>query len=97
VIVGERCPTCGQLYVGAVSYLTPRERALVSAWWHTGSVQLAAVMVDMAEQTAKNVMRTARIRNHVNSNAELAGAHLSILYSKPELVRLHNQRMKEVA
>jgi len=65
---------------------------LLVAWMLTGSVRQAAERVDMAEQTAKNILRRARIRNGVNSNDQLLVAHLAAVRSALEGAWSHNTR-----
>ena len=74
------CPSCGQP-IPRGSYVTPRELDLLVAWWLTGSVRQAAERVDMAEQTAKNILARARNRNGVRSNELLLAVHLDSVRS----------------
>lgn len=69
------CPHCGQPLPRGSGYLTPREVAILTAWWMTDSVRAAAELVGIAEQTAKNALASARRRNGVDSNAQLLALH----------------------
>jgi hypothetical protein len=68
--------------------LTPRELDILGAWWHEGSVVGAAQLVNVSEQTAKNVLHTARLRAHVATNLALARLFLDDL---PSLKAIRNR------
>ena len=68
--------------------LSPRELEVVAAWWHTGSVKEAARLLGMAEQTAKNDLRTARLRSGALTTLALARLYSGRLPSLLTLRRL---------
>lgn len=74
--------------------LTPRELDVLSAWWHYRSVQLAAKLIGVGEQRAKNLLARARQRSGVQTNEELVVEHLASIRSVRELVS-HNVRRAE--
>ena len=97
--VSLACPTCQRPYplVAPRSRpLTARELDALSAWWHYRSVKLAAVLIGVGEQRAKNLLARARARMGVHSNAELVGLHLGLIRSKADLmVMSHNSHRGE--
>lgn len=84
------CPTCGHLLTVDAPMLTSRELDALSAWWITRNVKLAAVLIGVSEQRAKNLLARARQRSRVHSNEDLVVQHLGRLRSKKELVASHN-------
>ncbi len=87
------CPTCQRPYpLEAPSFnpLTEREVDMLSAWYHYRSVKLAAVLIGVTEQRAKNLLARARSRSGVHSNGELVGMYLGLIHSKADLVGSHN-------
>ncbi len=67
------CPMCGQpVQPGHPVSLTARELAVLSAWWHMGSVKRAALLAGVGEQRAKNLLMRARGRNGAATTVELA-------------------------
>ena len=56
--------------------MTERELALIVAWYQAGTVKGAAERIGVAEQTAKNMLLTARLRAGVRTNVELVAANL---------------------
>lgn len=79
--VDELCPHCGQELPRAPSYLTDREMDLLVAWWMEGTITAAASRLGMGQQRAKNLIRQARIRNHVKSNRALLSLHFAAVRS----------------
>jgi hypothetical protein len=55
-----------------VSKLTDLELLVVASWWHVGSVVEAAKTLNISEQTAKNVLFTARLRSGAPNTLMLA-------------------------
>jgi len=82
------CPTCLRPYPLVDSYrpLTEREIDVMSAWWHYRSVKLAAVLIGVGEQRAKNLLAGARAKAGVQSNAELAAMYLGDLRSVQDII-----------
>jgi len=72
--------------------LTPRELEVVAAWWHTGSVKEAAGLLGIANQTAKNDLRTARLRSGAPTTLALARLYSGKLPSLLTLRRRTRQR-----
>ena len=91
------CPTCQRPYPLVDSYrpLTEREIDVLSAWWHYRSVKLAAVLIGVGEQRAKNLLARARQRSGVQTNGELAVMHLRDIRSPELLIAQHNPSMRE--
>jgi hypothetical protein len=52
--------------------LSQRELDVVAGWWHEGTVKGAASLLGIAEQTAKNELRTARLRTGAPTTLALA-------------------------
>jgi hypothetical protein len=85
----DTCPTCQRPYpLEAPQYrpLTEREVDMLSAWFHYRSVKLAAVLIGVKEQRAKNLLARARQRSGVRTNGELAATHLEAIRPKLELI-----------
>lgn len=61
--------------------ITQRELYVVAAWWHVGSVVGAADLLGLKEQTAKNVLHTARLRSGAPNTLALARMYSSKLPS----------------
>jgi hypothetical protein len=55
-----------------VAKLTELELLVVASWWHVGSVVDAAKTLNISEQTAKNVLHTARLRSGAPNTLALA-------------------------
>ncbi len=70
----DRCPTCGHL-ISTGGRLTARELDVLAAWWMVGTVKGAAAQAKVGEQRAKNLLRSARIRNGASTNDELLVMH----------------------
>lgn len=71
--------------------LTARELDVVSAWWHEGSVKGAAAILNLSEQTAKNDLRTARLRTGQTTTLALARLYAGQLLSVG-VVRRHAKK-----
>ena len=87
------CPTCQRPWpLEAPQYrpLTERELDVLSAWWHYRSVQLAAKLIGVGEQRAKNLLARARARSAVRTNTELVTMHLSQIRPVSTLIESHN-------
>lgn len=85
----ERCPTCGHRPKKG-AHVTPRELDLLAAWWLIGTVKGAAGRVGMGEQRAKNLLRTARIRNRASTNDDLLEMHFQAVRSLVADTTSHN-------
>lgn len=72
--------------------VTEREIEVVAAWWHTGSVVEAARLLDIPEQTAKNLLHTARLRSGASNTLTLARMHAKGLPSVATLRRRTRER-----
>lgn len=91
------CPTCQRPYpLEAPQYrpLTEREIDVMSAWWHLRNVKLAAVLVGVGEQRAKNLLASARDKSGASTNLELATLHLGLIRSTHDLAQ-HNGSREE--
>jgi hypothetical protein len=66
--------------------LTDRELGVLSAWWHYRSVQLAAKLIGVGEQRAKNLLASARAKAGVATNGELAAMYLGQLRSVQDII-----------
>jgi DNA-binding CsgD family transcriptional regulator len=92
--VTEYCDACGQpLPKQATESLPERELIALSAWWATGHYRDAATLAGVAEQTLKNQLHRARIRNGVHSTVEVAQMYLGQLRSLSQLTASHNSRV----
>lgn len=83
------CPTCLRPYpleAPRSVILTDRELDALSAWFHYRNVKLAAVLIGVGEQRAKNLLARARARSGVRSNDELVTMHLGVIRPVAELV-----------
>lgn len=67
--------------------ITDRELDVVAAWWHMGSVVEAAKLLNISEQTAKNILHTARLRTGTPNTLALARRFSNDLLSKAVLRR----------
>lgn len=67
--------------------ITDRELEVVAAWWHMGSVVEAAKLLKIHEQTAKNLLHTARLRSGAPTTLALAQIHNDQLPSVKALRR----------
>jgi hypothetical protein len=81
------CPTCQRPWPLAASCrpLTDRELDVLSAWWHYRSVQLAARLIGVGEQRAKNLLASARAKAGAATNLEAATMQLGLLRSVLDL------------
>ena len=77
--------------------ISPRELEVVAAWWHTGTVKDAAEIMDLAPQTAKNLLAMARLRTGHPNTLTLARAYSSQLPSVATLRRRVRERRKAAA
>ena len=92
------CPSCGQVLPGARGKpLTPAELDALSAWWHTGSVRQAAILLSRAERTVINQLYNARIRNGVKTTVALAQLQMGQLRTKSELLTEHKVARRKAA
>jgi DNA-binding CsgD family transcriptional regulator len=83
------CPTCQRPYpLEAPQHrpLTEREVDMLSAWYHYRSVKLAAVLIGVGEQRAKNLLASARSKGGVQTNPELVEKYLGQLRSVQALI-----------
>lgn len=55
--------------------ITQRELEVIAAWWHEGTVKGAAALLGIHEQTAKNLLHTARLRTGATTTLALARMH----------------------
>ena len=78
----DLCPHCGQAIPRGDGYLTPRELDVLVSWWTEGSIKAAAAREGIAEQTAKNLLTNARIRNQAHSTPKLLALHLQDVLAK---------------
>lgn len=87
------CPTCGQPMPRANGdyRITDRELEILSAWWLLHSVRATARFFVLSEQTVKNHLMNARIRNGVHTSAALAQLFMGRLHSMDVLLAQHNQ------
>lgn len=90
------CPTCGQPIPQPLAdhRLTSRELEILSAWWLLHSVRAAARFFDLSEQTVKNHLFNARIRNGVHTSAALAQIFMAELLTMQQLVASHNNQRR---
>lgn len=94
------CPTCQRPWSAEATSkpsLTSRELDALSAWWHTNSVQQAAVLIGVTEQRAKNLLANARVRSGASSNGELVSLYLGQIRTMATLIASHNARRGEAA
>jgi biotin synthase-related radical SAM superfamily protein len=90
------CPTCQRPYPLVDTYrpLTDRELDALSAWWHYRSVQLAAKLIGVGEQRAKNLLASVRAKSGASTNLEAATLQLGQLRSVLNLAS-HNVQREE--
>ena len=90
------CPTCGQRVPQprADNRLTNRELEILSAWWLLQTIRATARFFDLSEQTVKNHLLNARIRNGVHTSAALASLFMAKLYTMEQLVASHNHQRR---
>lgn len=74
--------------------ITDRELEVVAAWWHTGSVVEAAKLLEIHEQTAKNLLATGRLRSGAPTTLALARMHAKGLPTVAVLRRRTRQRAR---
>lgn len=74
--------------------LTTRELEVVAAWWHEGTVVGAAKLLGIHEQTAKNILHTARLRAGALNTLALARMFEKEL---PSMTTLKRRRAKKAA
>lgn len=72
--------------------VTDRELEVVAAWWHSGSVVEAARFLVISEQTAKNLLHTARLRSGAPTTLALSQMFMADLPSVVALRRRTKQR-----
>jgi DNA-binding CsgD family transcriptional regulator len=77
--------------------ITARELDVLSAWWLLHSTRAVARFFALSEQTVKNHLMNARIRNGVHSSAALAQLFMGDLRTMEELLASHNVGRKEAA
>jgi hypothetical protein len=77
--------------------ITDRELEVVAAWWHEGSVVGAAKFLDIHEQTAKNLLHTARLRAGATTTLALARLYAKQLPTPVVLRRRTKQRAQRRA
>lgn len=70
--------------------LTDRELQILSAWWLLHSVRSTARFFTLSEQTIKNQLYNARIRNGVHTSADLAALFMGQLRTMDDLLASHN-------
>lgn len=91
------CPTCQRPYPLEAPQsrpLTDRELDALSAWWHYRSVQLAATLIGVGEQRAKNLLASARSKSGAATNLEAGTVQLGRLRSVLDLAS-HNLQREE--
>jgi hypothetical protein len=94
-LVCETCQRPWPLEAPSIRPLTSRELDALSAWWAMRSVKLAARLIGVKEQRAKNLLAAARARSGVHTNSELAGMYLGELRSKEDLITSHKVSGRE--
>lgn len=72
--------------------VTDRELEVIAAWWHVGTVKGAAELLSIHEQTAKNLLMTARMRAGATTTLALARMHSVDLPSVAVLRRRTRER-----
>lgn len=77
--------------------ITDRELEVIAAWWHTGSVVEAAKLLEIHEQTAKNLLSTARMRAGATTTLALARMHSKGLPTVGVLRRRTRERNRRAA
>jgi hypothetical protein len=77
--------------------ITNRELEVVAAWWHEGTVVGAAKFLNIHEQTAKNLLHTARLRAGATTTLALARLYAAELPSPVVLRRRVKQRSERRA
>lgn len=77
--------------------ITDRELEVVAAWWHEGTVVGAAKLLGITEQTAKNLLFTARMRAGVSTTLALARSFSGELPSLAVLRRRVRERAQRKA
>lgn len=77
--------------------ITERELEVVAAWWHEGTVVSAAGLLDMREQTAKNLLHTARMRSGASTTLALARMYAGELPTVAVLRRRVRERQRRKA
>ena len=77
--------------------ITDRELEVIAAWWHTGSVVEAAKLLEIHEQTAKNLLATARLRAGATTTLALAKLHSQGLPTVGVLRRRTRDRQRRKA
>ncbi|MCA1572497.1 MAG: hypothetical protein LC798_19795 [Chloroflexi bacterium] len=74
--------------------VTDRELEIVAAWWHEGTVVDAAKLLEISEQTAKNLLHTARMRSGAPNTLALARMHAKGLPTVATLRRRTRERAR---
>jgi hypothetical protein len=77
--------------------ITDRELEVVAAWWHEGTVVGAAGFLGIHEQTAKNLLHTARLRAGATTTLARARLYASELPTPAVLRRRVKQRAQRRA
>lgn len=85
------CPTCGQHMPQplAENRVTDRELEILSAWWLLHTVRATARFFGLSEQTVKNHLMNARIRNGVHTTSALAQMFMGQLRTMEQLLASH--------
>ena len=77
--------------------ITDRELEVVAAWWHEGTVVGAADLLCIHEQTAKNLLHTARLHAGVSTTLALARKYANELPAVSTLRRRTRDRQQRRA
>lgn len=94
------CPTCGHILpLEPSGDLTDAELDVLSVWWGPPprSTRAVARFLGLSEQTIKNHLYNARIRNGVHTTRELAQRCMEQLRTVDEVMKSHNQRRRVAA
>ncbi len=68
---------------------------MLSAWYHYRSVKLAAKLIGVKEQRAKNLLASVRAKSAVHTNTEATTLHLASIRSLRSLATSHNARREQ--
>lgn len=92
------CDKCGQPLprLMADHRITSRELDVLSAWWLLHGIRATARFFGLSEQTVKNHLMNARIRNGVHTSAALAQLFMADLRTMDALLASHKSQ-REVA
>ena len=77
--------------------VTERELEVIGAWWHEGTVKGAAQFLGIHEQTAKNLLHTARLHAGATTTLALARLYAKDLPSQTVLRRRVRERARRAA